>query len=105
MEGEARMEDETRNPDPELEAALEEALGEDPRAEELRHMHALLRQRRKRLIEDMDAEPDEATRERMRKEVGKLEEQIRVLAEEAEITKFVEDAVRVGIEMRRLDAS
>lgn len=101
------MEDEIhhRQSDPELEAALEEALGEDPRAEELRRMHLLLRERRTRLMQDMDAEQDEAAREKMRKEVAKLDEQIRVLGEEAEITKFVEDAVRVGIEMRRLQSS
>jgi hypothetical protein len=91
--------------DPELEAALESAFGEEPRAEELRRMHALLKERRTRLLEEQDAEQDEGTREKMRKEVGKLEEQIRVLAEEADITKFVEDAVRVGIEMRRLNSS
>src|SRR5689334_17090183 len=94
------MEDELNHPqnDPDLEAALEEALGDDPRADELRRMHALLKERRKRLLEDLDAEADEAMRDKMRKEVAKLDEQIKVLAEEADITKFVEDAVRVGIE-------
>jgi len=97
--------DENIAPDPELEAALDEALEDEPRAEELRRMHALLLERRGRLIEDHNAEEDEGMRAKLRRDLEKLEEQIGVLAQEANISRFVEDAVRVGIEMRRLNSS
>lgn len=90
------------NHDEQLQGALDEALGEEPRADDLRAMRRVLMERRQRLAADMDAERDNATRDRLHRDVKKLDEQIAVLGEEAEITKFVEDAVRVGLEMRRL---
>jgi hypothetical protein len=89
-------------PDEQLENALQEAIGEDPRAEELRHMKALLVQRRARLAREMDTAETPPERESLRRELRKLDEQIEVLGEEAEITRFVEDTVRVSLEMRRL---
>lgn len=87
--------------DPELAEALAEALGDEPRAQELRDMKRVLSERRARLSNDFDHTSDDTERESLRRELKKLDEQIAILAEEAEITKFVEDAVRVGIEMRR----
>jgi uncharacterized membrane protein YgaE (UPF0421/DUF939 family) len=87
--------------DPEYAEALSEALGEEPRAHELRDMKRVLSERRARLSHDFDHAEDDKERESLRRELKKLDEQIAVLAEEADITKFVEDAVRVGIEMRR----
>jgi hypothetical protein len=89
-------------PDEQLEGALQEALGEDPRADELRHMKALLVERRARLAREMDTAETPPEREALRRELKKLDEQIEVLGEEAEITRFVEDTVRVSLEMRRL---
>jgi hypothetical protein len=89
-------------PDEELQGALQEVLGEDPRADELRHMKALLVERRARLAREMDTAESPPEREALRRELKKLDEQIEVLGEEAEITRFVEDSVRVGLEMRRL---
>lgn len=83
------------------EQAIEEALEGEPRANELRRMRAALLQRRARLIEDFRAS-DENERRKLRRDLEKLEEQIQVLAEEANISAFVEDAVRVGIEMRKM---
>ncbi len=87
--------------DPEFVEALSEALGDEPRAQELRNMKRVLSERRARLSNDFDHAEDESERESLRRDLKKLDEQIAILAEEAEITKFVEDAVRVGIEMRR----
>jgi uncharacterized membrane protein YgaE (UPF0421/DUF939 family) len=87
--------------DPEFTEALGEALGDEPRAHELRDMKRVLSERRARLSNDFDHADDDQERESLRRELKKLDEQIAILAEEAEITKFVEDAVRVGIEMRR----
>lgn len=85
------------------EAALEEALEGQSPAAELRRMSTLLQERRKRLIEDLAATTDPKERGRVEKEIDKLDEGARVLLEEAQINQFVEDAVRVGIEMRKLD--
>jgi GTP cyclohydrolase FolE2 len=64
-------------------------------------MKRVLSERRARLSNDFDHAEDDTERESLRRDLKKLDEQIAILAEEAEITKFVEDAVRVGIEMRR----
>jgi uncharacterized membrane protein YgaE (UPF0421/DUF939 family) len=87
--------------DPELVEALSDALGDEPRAHELRNMKRVLTERRAGLSADLDQAEDDKERESLRRQLMKLDEQIAILAEEAEITKFVEDAVRVGIEMRR----
>jgi tRNA U34 5-carboxymethylaminomethyl modifying GTPase MnmE/TrmE len=87
----------------ELSQALDEALGEVPRSRELREMKRVLAERHARLASDLDHADNDREREALRRELKKLDEHIAVLAEEAEITQFVEDAVRVGIEMRRMN--
>jgi len=88
-----------------FDAAVSEALGEEPRASELEEMHAALSERRVRLVHDLDTAEDGVLRDKLRRELTKLDEQIQVLREEANITKFVEDTVRVNLEMRRLSSS
>lgn len=83
------------------EQAVDEALDGEPRADELRQMRAALLLRRARLIEDFKAS-NANERKKIRRDLEKLEEQIQVLSEEANITAFVEGAVRVGIEMRKM---
>lgn len=64
-------------------------------------MIELLQQRRAGIALEMEsAQPGEC--DKLRREVAHLDEQIGVLQEEAGITRFVEDAVRVSLEMRRL---
>lgn len=82
-------------------AAVDEALEGEPRAHELRKMRASLLLRRTRLMEDFRV-ANEDERRKIKRDLMKLEEQIHVLGEEANISAFVEDAVRVGIEMRKL---
>jgi hypothetical protein len=84
------------------EGALDEALGEEPRAAELRRMMNVLLQRRAGLKEELKVIEDAKVRSRAEKDLEKLNEQIAVLREEADISEFVEDAVRVGIEMRKM---
>lgn len=86
-----------------MKAALDEALGDDPRAAELLRMSAILVQRRAFLAEELDKIEDPKERAKLEKELKKLEEGARVLLEEANINQFVEDAVRVGIEMRKME--
>ncbi len=88
-----------------LQEALSGALGDDPRADDLRAMRHALVERRQRLMHDLDTAESDAERDKLRRALHILDEQIAVLGEEAEITSFVEDAVRVGLEMRRLNES
>jgi hypothetical protein len=97
-------EHEGKNGEEEFNAAVDEALEDQLRAAELRRMRALLQERRTRLTEDLTGEEDSATRAKLERDLEKLDEQIAVLGEEAEITQFVEDAVRVGLEMRRFSS-
>ncbi|MDQ3814021.1 MAG: hypothetical protein M3347_08720 [Armatimonadota bacterium] len=97
-------------PDPEeysaeYQDAVSEALGEEPRSSELSEMQAVLRERREQLARELDTAEDAATRDKLRRDLAKLDEQIEVLCEESSITKFVEDSVRVSLEMRHLNNS
>ncbi len=87
--------------DPLTEAALGEALGEEPRARELRLMAQVLANRLQAFKNEFDETTEPARREKLKKEMLKLRDQILVLAEEADITQFVEDTVRLGVEMQR----
>jgi hypothetical protein len=86
-----------------VEAAMNEALEQEPRASELYSMAQVLLRRFHGLKDDLNQESDPAKREKIKKDLIKLREQIQVLTEEAGITQFVEETVRVGIEMRRYE--
>lgn len=96
------MESESTDLDPQYEEAVAEALGEEPRAVELGRMKEALLARRRRIEAELPTIEDEAERLRLQKLLTELDEQIAILAEEANITKFIEDAVRVSLEMRKL---
>jgi hypothetical protein len=85
-----------------LDEAIDEALEGDLRAEEWRRLkHALLR-RRAMLQEDLRATTDEAARKKLVAELEQADEHIAALAEEENITRFVEETVRFSSEVRRL---
>ena len=92
-----------RLPDDQLQEALQEAMGDSPRSDELQQMKAVLAERRARLCQELDTAEDATEREALRRELKKLDEQVAALGEEAEITRFVEDTVRFSLEMRRLN--
>ena len=83
--------------------AMEEALEGGERAADLRRFIAILVARFEGLKADFKSEDDETQKNRIKRELKKVAEQISVLSEEAQIAEFVEDAVRVGIEMRKLE--
>ncbi len=84
------------------EAALDEALGEVPRAEELVKMHGLLASRRDALQQDYDIASNAEEREVLRRRLNELDEQVSVLEEEARINRFVEDTIKFSHEVHRL---
>jgi pantoate kinase len=85
------------------EAALDEALEQEPRAAELRNLAQVLARRLQAFQREHDEATDPAQRVKLQKEIAKMRQQVAVLSEEADINQFVEDAVRVGIEMRRYE--
>lgn len=86
----------------EMEAALDDALDETPRAAELVKLRDVLIQRQQGIAADLNAATDAAERESLRARLQQLDEQIAVLDEEANINKFVEDTVKFSHEVRRL---
>jgi len=84
------------------EAALDEALGEVPRAEELVKLHDVLATRQKALAEDFETTEDAVEREALRRRLEELDEQVAILQEEARINRFVEDTIKFSHEVHRL---
>jgi len=80
------------------ERVLREFMGDRPDAEQLGDWAATLRDRLARLKEEAQrAAPDEAAA--LAPKIRRLQEQITALDEEAAITQFVEDSVRVTLAM------
>jgi hypothetical protein len=86
----------------EYEAALDDARGDTPPAAELRELRDVLRRRQSTLQRDLDVCADRDERERLRRLLNELDEQIGVLDEEAKINRFVEETVKFSHEVRRL---
>ena len=90
-----------------LQGATEEALnGETLRSNDwLAYSHAL-RERRKRLVADLEqarTDGDDVEALLIQVRLDEADEQIRALEEEANISRFVEDAVKFSYEVRRLN--
>lgn len=79
------------------EQVIDEFLGENPRARELRLMRSALEQRRDAFRRDRDRAKDANERARLNAKIAELESQIAVLRDEEAITTFVEDSVRVTL--------
>ena len=94
-------EDEARRQE-EFQDALDDALDETPRAAELQELRDVLRRRQSGLQRDYDISTDAQEREHLTQLLNELDEQIRVLDEEARINRFVEDTVKFSHEVRRL---
>jgi hypothetical protein len=86
----------------EYEAALDDALGDTPRASELRQLRDALTRRRQMIVADFNVAADPEEREQLRARLHELDEHISVLDEEARINKFVEDTITFSHEVRRL---
>jgi hypothetical protein len=76
---------------------INEFLGENPRARELRLMRSALEQRREALQRDRERARDDKERTTLNGKIADLEKQITVLRNEEEITGFVETSVRVSL--------
>lgn len=81
------------------EEVIDEFLGENPRARELRLMRAALEQRREAFTRERDRTREERERATLSAKISELDKQIAVLRQEEEITGFVETSVRVTLLM------
>jgi hypothetical protein len=79
------------------EDVIDEFLGENPRARELRLMRAALEQRREAFLHDRERAKDDRERTALNGKIAELDRQIEVLHREEEITGFVETSVRVSL--------
>jgi hypothetical protein len=80
------------------ERAIEQFLGDRPRADDLARMRQTLLDRRRRLAaEQEDAGPE--ARAALQSRMSVLDQQIAALEQEELITRFVEDSVRVTLTM------
>jgi hypothetical protein len=82
----------------EEERAIQEFLGDRPRAEDLARMRQTLLDRRRRLSAERDEAAPEA-RALLQSRLASLDQQIAALEQEELITRFVEDSVRVTLTM------
>ena len=85
-----------------LDAAINEALEGDLRAEEWRRLKNALQRRRDLIEEELETTTDEALQKKLKAELAQADEHIAALAEEENITRFVEETVRFSSEVRRL---
>jgi hypothetical protein len=87
----------------EEQTTINEFLSGKPSSAQLREWRETLLQRSKRLREELkQADPSQAPA--LRSRLGEMERQIAALEEEALITEFVEDSVRVTLAMGSLTA-
>jgi hypothetical protein len=84
-------------------AAIDEFLSGKPTSDRLREWRDTLRQRAKRLRQELRT-ADQAQASALRARLAELERQIAALDEEALITEFVEDSVRVTLAMGSMTA-
>ena len=86
-----------------LNGAVQEALdGETLRSDDWNQFVSALDTRRKRLMIDL-ADADDVDALLIQVRIDEINEQIRLLEEEAKISRFVEDTVKFSYEVRRLN--
>ncbi|HLI49924.1 MAG TPA: hypothetical protein VKV18_14735 [Chthonomonas sp.] len=90
-------------PEEEEEQAVEQALGDNPRATELQELRHVLEERLKALQADLVATHEPEQRRALQAQVNELKRQIRVLKQEEAISDFVERSVRVSARRAALE--
>jgi hypothetical protein len=91
------MDTKTKPAPPDEETIIEEFLGENPRARDLRRMRTALEQRASMFRRERARVTDEKERAGLDAKIAELEKQIAAVRQEEAITTFVEDSVRVTL--------
>ncbi len=79
------------------EEVIEDVLGENPRARELRLMRSALEMRLAGFTRELVRTKDEKEKRGLETKIAELKKQIEVIHKEEAITTFVEDSVRVTL--------
>ncbi len=89
---------------PDEEEVIDEFLGDNPRARELRLMRAALEQRLAAMQRDYERAANEHDRSPLQPKLAELRKQIAAIHQEEAITSFVEGSVRVTLNRAVLDS-
>jgi Lhr-like helicase len=92
----------SRESNDDMDEAIEQALEGSERAETWADYVAALEARQQRLERDFEITDDEAERKLLQQKIDEIDEQVQVLREEENITRFVEDTVTFSYELKRL---
>lgn len=82
---------------PDEEQIIDEVLGENARARELRLMRAALEERRALFQREQERTNDEVENKRLNAKINELTRQIEAVRQEEAISEFVEGSVRVTL--------
>src|SRR4051812_27016896 len=82
---------------------IDDALGANPRAAQLRLMRAALEERRAAFHKEWERQTDGDERARLQSKIKTLDKQITALRQEEGISEFVETSVRVVLSKSALD--
>ena len=85
------------------EDVIDDVLGDNPRASQLRLMRAALKERRVGLRKELEPLTDEGERNRLLSRIKTLDKQIEALRQEEGVSEFVETSVRVTLSKAALD--
>jgi ABC-type phosphate transport system auxiliary subunit len=88
---------------PSEDEVIDDVLGENPRARELRLMRAALEERRTAFRGDLERAADSAEQKRVQGKLKALDRQIDALRQEEGIAEFVETSVRVTLSKAALE--
>ena len=93
------------NPDeqPSEAAVIDEALGDNPRASQLRLMRAALEERRNGLRKEQEPLANDSDRSKLQARIKTLNKQIEALRQEEGVSEFVETSVRLTLSKASLD--
>jgi hypothetical protein len=82
---------------------IDDVLGDNPRASELRLMRAALEERRTAFRAECERTSADAERTRLNSKLKALDRQIEALRQEEAITEFVETSVKVTLTKAAID--
>jgi hypothetical protein len=83
---------------PDEEEVIDEFLGDNPRARELRLLRAALEERLTMMWREHERAVNERLREQLQHRIAELQKQIAAIRQEEAITSFVEDSVRATLQ-------
>jgi hypothetical protein len=82
---------------PDEEAAVDEVMGDNPRADRLKSMLASLLDRRALLVRERDSASSQQERERWEARIAETDRQIAAVRQEEAVARFVESSVRLAV--------